>query len=408
MRILVVEPVGDFMGHPGEYCSNLCQALAQLGHEVILCTNKMPVSQHLKAPPRFKIIEVANGRYAFKPFEKYRRSRPWQYYWGYLRCSMVIFDAALRLAQSGDFDVLYVLDVDRMVFSLKLLCSRTNYPPIVMELHAANFSFQEYEGDLIRKMYKLMQKEVLRRAIFVGKVNAIHVLGEWHVEKLRQQLGTPPPFPIVCVPEGVEIPAAQVDTVTARQRLGVNYNGTLFLFFGNLRRDKGLEDLLQATALVSSSDFRLLIVGYLADYSTEELTGMIRQLGLENKVLTRFEFISDEEMNLYAYASDAVIFPYRSSYKGGVGPLRKVRACGRPAIVTAVAEMGRITHLYNMGIVVEPDNPLSIAEGISRFIGMSSEERTKLANNALRFAEENTWRIMAAKLTELFDQVVHS
>jgi glycosyltransferase involved in cell wall biosynthesis len=200
------------------------------------------------------------------------------------------------------------------------------------------------------------------------------------------------------VPEGVEIPAAQVDTVTARQRLGINYNGTLFLFFGNLRRDKGLEDLLQATALVS----------YLADYSTEELTGMIRQLGLENKVLTRFEFISDEEMNLYAYASDAVIFPYRSSYKGGVCPLRKVRACGRPTIVTAVAEMGRITQLYNMGIVVEPDNPLSIAGGISRFIGMSSEERTKLANNALRFAEENTWRIMAAKYTELFDQVVHS
>jgi hypothetical protein len=120
---------------------------------------------------------VANGRYAFKPFEKYRRSRPWQYYWGYLRCSIVIFDAALQLAQSGDFDVLYMLDVDRMVFSLKLLCSRANYPPIVMKLHAANFSFQEYEGDLIRKMYKLMQKEALRRAIFVGKVNAIHVLG---------------------------------------------------------------------------------------------------------------------------------------------------------------------------------------------------------------------------------------
>lgn len=408
MHILVVEPVGDFTGHPGEYCLNLCQELGQLGHKVVLCTNKIAASPYLKAATNLKIIEVDNGRYAFKPFEKYRTSRPWQYYWRYLQCSTVIFDTALRLAQTGDFDVLYVLDVDRMIFSLRLLGSETRYPPIVLELHAANFSWREYEGTLLRKLYKLMQREALRRAIFTGKLNGIHVLGEWHAEQLRRQLAIPLSFPIVSVAEGVEIPATKVDAVTARQQLGIDHSNMLFLFLGNIRRDKGLEHLVQAMALVPASDLGLFIVGNLVDYSPGELTNMIRQLGLEKRVMTRLQFVSEEEMNLYIWASDAVVFPYRSCYKGGVGPLRKVRACGRPAIVTSVAEMGRITEFYHMGIVVDPDSPVSIADGIKRFIGMSSDERAKLAMNALRFAQENTWSAMAIKLTKLFDEIAHS
>src|SRR5947209_19752601 len=38
---------------------------------------------------------------------------------------------------------------------------------------------------------------------------------------------------------------------------------------------------------------------------------------------SRSGYISDDEMPLYYYASDAVVFPYASFYTGGSGPLMK-------------------------------------------------------------------------------------
>ncbi|MGQ9581848.1 MAG: glycosyltransferase [Armatimonadota bacterium] len=408
MRILVVEPMGDFKGHTGEYAVHLCQALTEVGHNVILSTNRIYVSKYI-SDPKFQVLEVGNGKYAFEPYHKYRKSMPFYFYYHLLRCSFAVFATSLRLAGRGDFDVIYTVDVDRVIQSVLLRLFRRKIPPVVIEIHAANFSFREYPGNILRKAYKLLQKQLLEKSVAAGDIKGIHVLGEWHAERLREQLQVPPSFPIVAITEGREVPETRIDKGVARQKLGLgDYGGILLLCFGNLRKDKGIEDLLQAIALLSSANFKLMIVGNLVDYSAEELVTRIRQLGIEDKIVTRFAFVPYEEMYLYFYASDAAVFPYRGNYSGGNGPLRIACACGKPVIVSQVSEMGRITNLHHMGLVAEPDHPSSLAGAIAKFLEMPQAEKNKLAENAFQFARENTWHSMAVKLTEVFKQVVRS
>lgn len=406
MRILVVEPVGDFKGHTGEYAVYLCQALAEIGHDVVLCTNKIYVSKYI-GDPKFQVVEVGNGKYAFGPYQKYRKSKPFCFYYKLLRCSFAIFRTSLELAGRGEFDVIYTVDVDRVIQSVLLRRFSWKIPPVVIEIHAANFSFREYPGNILRKAYKFLQRELLKKSIAAGDIKGIHVLGEWHAERLREQLQAPLSFPIVAITEGREIPKIQIDKRTARQKLGLgDYDDILLLCFGNIRKDKGIEYLLQAVALLSAANFKLLIVGDLIEYSVEELANMIRQLGIEDKVVTRFGFVPYEQMYLYFYASDVAVFPYRGSYSGGTGPLRIACACAKPVIVSRVSEMGRITDLYHMGLVAEPDDASSLAEAIAKFLKMPPAEKNRMAENAFQFAKENTWHSMATKLTQLFERVV--
>ena len=67
----------------------------------------------------------------------------------------------------------------------------------------------------------------------------------------------------------------------------------------------------------------MLISGFPVDYTIDEINVLVMKHGLQDKVILQLDYISDDEMPLYYYASDGVIFPYASFYTGGSGPLMK-------------------------------------------------------------------------------------
>ncbi len=396
------------MGHHGIFTVKLAHALGKLGHAVTICTNRIAPEHYLSGPPAFAVETVAGGRLAFERFDEAVYRWPLYYYWGYYRNSYRITAAALAMCRTREFDVVYMTDVEFLVAALLLKVRRGRLPPVVMEVSAANFSFADYPGPVLKKGYKIAQREVFRTTL--GKeIAACAVLGEWHQERLRAQLRVPAAFPVEVIQEGSDATDPPPPQSEARRRLGIGYEGPVFLFFGIIRKDKGIETLMQAVAGLGGEEFRLIVAGFPMEYSGAEVTELVRKAGAADKVILRLGYVATLEVPAYFGAADALVLPYARSYRGGSGPLTKgACAYGRPVIATDVSGMGRFVQRHAIGLACPPESPDALAERMQEFLRMPPERRREMGERAAAFGRANSWDAMAERFSKLFDRVARS
>lgn len=140
----------------------------------------------------------------------------------------------------------------------------------------------------------------------------------------------------------------------ACEQLGLDASKDYMLFFGLVRAYKGLDLLLEAFARVADSlpSLRLLIAG---EYYEDEAKyqALIDQLGLADRVISRNEFIADDELKYYFGASSLIAQPYRSATQSGVTQV--AFHFEKPMLVTNVGGLGEIVHHAKMGYAVPVD-----------------------------------------------------
>ena len=156
-----------------------------------------------------------------------------------------------------------------------------------------------------------------------------------------------------------------VSKAAARNKLGLDVNGRIILFFGFIRGYKGLDLLLQAMAdeRIRQQNIRLLIAGEFYENEKPYHT-LIEQSGISDRLIIRTQFIPDSEVRYYLCAADAVVQPYRNATQSGVTPL--AYHFEKPMIVTNVGGLPKLVPDGRSGLVAEPE-PGSIASAILRF-----------------------------------------
>lgn len=407
MKLLIIQPMGDKFGHFGLHVSKLAQELALRGHEVTICTNRLDVLRFVRSPI-FDVFEVNNGSLAFEEIDRQAKSRPLRYWFGYFRNSWVITRAATRLLRAKKFDGIYLTDVEFSMASLALKCQVGFKVPLVMQVNASNFSFSEYPGGFLKKLYKVIQREVLRLA--VGReVSAFSVLGEWHKPRLVEQLRLPRKFPVVLIPDGGGVDLKPIPREVARHALGISWSGDIFLFMGILRRDKGLEELSLAirNLWVKRKDFRVVLAGAPFEYHRHEIEKMFRLESLDSPIIhMHLDYVSEDELPNYFYSADSLLLPYNTKYKGSSGPLMK-GACtfGLPVVVSDVSEMGRLTKAHQLGFISEPGDASSLEAAMNSFLDTPHDKRREFKRRALSLGNKNTWPEMARKYEVLFEKL---
>lgn len=180
----------------------------------------------------------------------------------------------------------------------------------------------------------------------------------------------------------------------ARAKLDVGLNEPLILFFGFVRRYKGLRYVLEAMGQLSQPP-RLLIAG---EFWEEETLyrNLIQQEHLEKQVTIHNRYIPNEEIEPYFVAADALILPYLSGSQSGVGMI--AMNYGVPIIATSIGGLAETVKQGETGLIVPPADSAAIADAIERYFreGLSrpfraaiSEGRTRLSWDALiRIIEE--------------------
>jgi glycosyltransferase involved in cell wall biosynthesis len=163
--------------------------------------------------------------------------------------------------------------------------------------------------------------------------------------------------------------AESLDIKKLKQEFGFEEDSLVLLFFGYVRKYKGLDILIQAFPKILSSNqkARLLIVGEFYDNPSEYFE-FIRKLEIENKVKVINQFVPNEEVGKYYQAADVVILPYRSATQSGI--LNVAYGFNKPVIVTDVGGLAEFVDEGKTGFVVKPNSPDAIANGVNKFISV--------------------------------------
>jgi glycosyltransferase involved in cell wall biosynthesis len=397
---MMIQPTGDKKGHYALYVTKLSQAIARLGRPVVIATNRINLDPYGGVAPGVEIVEIGNGRYAF---DETIGGGP-RYWLNYFRNSFLVTFGALQLAKRRGIRDIYISDCEFLMLSLCLFLVSDSKRRVLLHNNAANFSYRDYRGSRLKKLYKAFQANIFRLAV-LHRLAGVNVLGEWHAARIRSQLRLPDSYPVLVIPDGADITDSAGDRTEARQRLGLPLEAPLFVVFGNFRRDKDYPLLFAALARVKHPALKIMLAGHPAEYSRAELEQMIAEAGVADRIaLLRTEFVARGTVRDLFSAADALILPYGAEYVDGSGPLRNESATFSRAIIASdVAEMGSLVRGHELGRLYQAGDAVALAAVLDEMAFSSPAVRDQWGANCRRLGEGNSWDSMASKFDHFLD-----
>ena len=186
----------------------------------------------------------------------------------------------------------------------------------------------------------------------------------------------------------------------ARKHLGLPGNEKIILFFGFIRKYKGLDILLEGLAdeRIKNLGIKLMVAGEFYE-DAKPYHEQIEQLGIQDQLILKTEFIPDSEVKYYLCAADAVIQPYRNATQSGVTPL--AYHFEKPMIVTNVGGLPTLVPNEKVGLVVEP-NASAIADGILKFYELGE---TYFISHLREEKKKYSWHNLVAAIQNLAENI---
>ncbi len=189
---------------------------------------------------------------------------------------------------------------------------------------------------------------------------------------------------------------AAVSREAALSQLGLPQQNKYLLFFGFIRKYKGLDLLLEAMSdeRIRKEDIHLIVAGeYYGDQEFYEK--IIRDHQLRDKVHLFTDFIPNEEVRTYFGAANLVVLPYRSATQSGITQV--AYHFKKPMIATRVGGLPEAVPEGKTGFLCEPE-PVSVAAAILRFFEPDSIPDLEQHLEAER--QKYSWDTFARSLLE--------
>lgn len=186
-----------------------------------------------------------------------------------------------------------------------------------------------------------------------------------------------------------------------RSVLGYGPEVPVLLFYGYVRRYKGLDILLHALPqlIVREPRLRLLVAGtFLQDPGHYQ--AIVKQLGLDEHVQLFPGYVSPERTAAFFAAADAVVLPYRSASQSGV--IQLAYGFGRPVIVTPAGALPEMVEDGKTGWIA----PDTTANGIAAAIGSFLDSRARLPqmqSQILLFRQHFSWEEFVEQASIFFE-----
>ncbi len=191
----------------------------------------------------------------------------------------------------------------------------------------------------------------------------------------------------------------QHDVAEARKVLGIKEEERPIVFVGNLIREKGILELLEAynTLKEKHGNLSLYLVGNPKQEAFQkEIIGYIDNHQLQDVHIHRA--VPQSEVAIWMSAADLFVLP---SYMEGFGLVAvEAMACGTPVVGTKVGGL-QVLLADDHGVLVEPENADSLASGMMKVL--EDEEYCKrLIKAGKRRAIENDQDILTEKVLEIY------
>jgi glycosyltransferase involved in cell wall biosynthesis len=188
---------------------------------------------------------------------------------------------------------------------------------------------------------------------------------------------------------------------TAREKLKLEPNGNYLLFFGLIRRYKGLDLLLEALTdeRVKALNVKLIVAGEYYEDAAPYNT-FIEQHKLQERLVMHTHFIADDDVRWYFSACDLVAQTYHTATQSGVTKI--ALQFNRPSLVTDVGGLGEIIAHGTSGYVVAPQAKV-IADSIADYFTGKREAAFTAAT--IEEKKKYSWEVMCNAVTLLHQKI---
>lgn len=376
MKILQVHSF--FYPHVGgseTYVLELSKRLVQRGHQVVVVTSKLPGTSDREIIEGLEVIRVPGIYLPRVP---------------YFLFSPRLLGVLMQL--SPQFDLVH----SHVRFFLSTNCVALlrrigKVPPFVLTLHATH---PKPQIAWLRHVEQLYERTVGR--LTVQSADAVIAL-DVNVRDHAMRYGADA-AQMVVIPNGVDVTrfsnhrVVRHDTVSPVFRVG---------YIGRLISGKGVQDLIQAVSLLSSTpDLQLKIVGDGPDRN--RLQTLCQQQGIDRYV----SFLGALDKNRipeFLHSLDALVLP--SLAEGMPTVVLEAMAAGVPVVARAVGATPTLIDSEAVGLLVPPQAPSAIAQALERFRANPDVRRAIAMNARKRVERFYSWEVIASQIENVYRRV---
>ena len=208
---------------------------------------------------------------------------------------------------------------------------------------------------------------------------------------------------LVMIPNGVN--TQTYDNIDSNNDFRSKYalpHEKIVLYVGRLVYEKGIHVLINAVPKVLEKvSAKFIIVGN--GYMKEQLLNIVRSMGLEHKVL--FEgFVDQATLLRHQKNADVSVVPSLFEPFGIVA--LEAMAAKSPVVVSDTGGLSEIVEHDVTGVKVYPNNPDSLAWGITKVL-LDENFRKRIRENAYRVIQEKyDWEKIAQQTKKLYESVL--
>jgi glycosyltransferase involved in cell wall biosynthesis len=179
------------------------------------------------------------------------------------------------------------------------------------------------------------------------------------------------------------------------------------LFFGEVRKNKGLEYLIRAEPLISAlfDDYSICIAGRFMKEAGNDLDYYQSLMHDPSRFEIENRFIGNHEVADIFEQSDIVVLPYVSASQSGV--LTVAYGFSKPTVATDTGSIGEVLEHGRTGLLVPPANEQQLADALLRLL-KDDELRAEFGGNAAAVANSSlNWDNIAIQTMEVYEKARH-
>lgn len=215
-----------------------------------------------------------------------------------------------------------------------------------------------------------------------------------HNRASREEVsGLVPGLPAEVIPHGNYLHdlGTPIERQAARRLLDLPVEGPIALFFGQLKRAKGLDLLLEGMARVVSDEpsVRLVVAGRAWKDDPERYRRLISTLGLSAHVDLRHGYVPDALVPAYFAAADLVVLPYRRVYQSGV--LLLAMSHRRAVLVADLPAMLETVEDGISGFTFRHDDPGDLASRVQSLLPDTNRLESVAVRGYEQVRRDNDW-----------------
>lgn len=174
---------------------------------------------------------------------------------------------------------------------------------------------------------------------------------------------------ITYIPHGHYMDYAEKATrEESREYLKISDDRPMILFFGQIKKVKGVDVLINAMRTVADQhpEALCIIAGKVWKDDFSVYQGLIDNLELKDNIRTDIRFIDDSEIKYYFNAADILALPYLQIYQSGVVLLGY--AYEKPIVATTEGEFLTVVKDKETGLLVPAGNSEELAKALNWYL----------------------------------------